>query len=194
MNKKVFGVSVVFLILLFMILMVNNEVEEDNNIDKDGKQIQKSQKIVVIDGVMYRNYNLTQKSWIEAKRYCHNLDLNGSGWRLPSIREIDKMANIKMYGKQEDFPKDWWSNNYPKNAVHYRGGAYFLKKPFLEVFSQATEKYHIFKPYVWTKEDIATNVDHYVNDFAYATNISGYGAELMLKKDRLLTMCVKDKF
>jgi len=32
------------------------------------------------------------KNWIEAKDYCVNLDLNGIGWRLPTIQELQSIV------------------------------------------------------------------------------------------------------
>jgi len=190
-NKKIIILTTIVFIIIYFIFS-QNKIEDFNN-DDFVSEISSSPEIIHIDNIEYKN-SLIQKNWFDAIKYCEQMNFNGRGWRLPSIAELDKIANIKMYGKHEDFPKNWLSDNYPKNAVHYKGGAYFLKKPFLEIFSKTTEKYHIFEPYVWTKEDIAVNFDHYVNDFAYAINISYYGATLMLKKDRLLTICVRAKY
>lgn len=190
-NKKIIILTTIVFIIIYFIFS-QNKIEDFNN-DDFVSEISSSPKIILIDNIEYQN-SLTQKNWFDAIKYCEQINLNGEAWSLPSIEEIDKIANIKMYGKEEDFPKNWFSNNYPKNAVHYKGGAYFLKKPFLEIFSKTTKKYHIFEPYVWTKEDIAINVDHYVNDYAYAINVTGYGARLMMKNDKLLTFCVRTKY
>jgi hypothetical protein len=35
-------------------------------------------------------------TWADATHYCHTLSLNGSGWRLPTMRELVTLVDIRQ--------------------------------------------------------------------------------------------------
>lgn len=48
-------------------------------------------------------------TWAEAKRYCHDLDLDGTGWRLPSKIELESLIDFRSAFPAIDvsvFPSD----------------------------------------------------------------------------------------
>jgi len=142
--------------------------------------------IVTIDNMEYQNKDLAQKNWLDAEPYCSELDLQGKGWRLPSIYELDKISNVEKYGMNSKYPKDWWKKN---KYVMYKGVPYYLKNEFLHTFSVSMEKNLIYPVKVWTNKDM----DFPYKGYAYAAQIDGKGV-IMLKQNMIaLVLCVRAK-
>lgn len=56
-----------------------------------------SQRIVVINNIEYQAQPSKSKlNWYDAKESCYNLNLQGQGWRLPTLNELEKMSNIYL--------------------------------------------------------------------------------------------------
>ena len=112
--------------------------------------LQKENEMLKIDGLTYQNQPFHLMKWKEAKIYCLNLELGGySDWRLPTRKELNKLANIKLYGTSYDNHKNWkkWFNkNKHKRNKNSRGDSFFIKKEFIENIPT-----YLF--WVWTLEE-----------------------------------------
>lgn len=78
----------------------------------------------------FKSVNLG-KSWIDANRYCQNLNL-----RLPSVEELLLLSNIKFdyqHNRIEHW-RSWFSQNRDKRNK-LRGGKIFLKEEYLDFMS-----------------------------------------------------------
>ncbi len=69
----------------------------------------------------------TQK-WINAAPVCSNLNLDGRGWRLPTINELNSIVDTRYYNPATDpifensEPLGYWSSTtYPENTTQARG-------------------------------------------------------------------------
>jgi len=66
--------------------------------------------------------NIKVSDWNEAQLYCENLQLDGEGWRLPTIHEL---ASTIMYNssyidaefKQADLSRSYWSSTSTSDEV-----------------------------------------------------------------------------
>ena len=149
------------------------------------KKFSNSEGIVTIENIEYQNKDIVQKNWLEAKKYCTELNLKGKGWRLPTINELDKISNVKKYGMNSQYPENWSETN--KYTI-YKGVPYFLKHEFLHTFSVSLEKNLIYPVKVWTNK----NMEFPYEKYAYAGNIDRKGVSLLKKKDISLVLCVRN--
>ena len=109
----------------------NSSNSNFNNITKSSEFISKN--IVKIDGVMYQNEPFKEVKWEEAKSYCLNLKLGGySDWRLPTKKELNKLANIKLYGTWDNYWEEWFRKNNHKKNKNSQGDSFFIRKEFIE--------------------------------------------------------------
>ncbi|NPA63366.1 MAG: DUF1566 domain-containing protein [Epsilonproteobacteria bacterium] len=66
-------------------------------------------------------------SWVDAINYCESLMLDGSGWRLPNIRELNSIVdfshrNPAIYSEFKYNPYTtgfYWSSTTKKNNMNY---------------------------------------------------------------------------
>lgn len=102
--------------------------------------------ITSIDGLMYQNQPFTKGyTWKEAKGYCRELHLGGyDNWRLPTRAELNKVSNIKMYGKYDNNWSAWFNKNKNKRLKGSKN-SHFVKGEFI---ANMTMKYSWF----WTSE------------------------------------------
>jgi hypothetical protein len=49
-----------------------------------------------------RNAPATTYSWANAGAYCASLNLSGTGWRLPTVKELQSLVDISAYGPAID--------------------------------------------------------------------------------------------
>lgn len=82
-----------------------------------------------------RGFSPSQYEWAGAASYCTELSLDGSGWRLPSVKELQSLVNIRAFSPAIDveaFPNTptapfWTSSPYVRNdngvwVVHFDTG------------------------------------------------------------------------
>lgn len=69
-------------------------------------------------------------TWSDAVAYCQNLNLGGTGWRLPSMKELQTIVDETRYSPAIDttaFPGTpsfyFWSSS---RLAHYTGFAWFV--------------------------------------------------------------------
>jgi len=119
---------------------INNKYEVKKN---------KNDEIININGLIYQNQPFSEEDENNflynqegervgnanyAQDYCRNLDLEGyTNWRLPTQKELLKLANIRLFkyvsNKQYDV---WFIENQDKRLVNSKGNSYFIKEEFLE--------------------------------------------------------------
>jgi len=108
-------------------------------------------KIVFFDGATWQDNKKSRslkKTWKGAKKYCASLSLAGKeDWRLPSIKELQNLVNIRRKKPAIDdsfkytATKNYWSstvyqNNHKKAwSVHFYRG--YTRKNF------KTEKFYV---------------------------------------------------
>ena len=104
--------------------------------------------ITTIDGLMYQNQPFTKEYiWKEAKGYCQDLTLGGyTNWRLPNRAELNKISNIKMYGKYDSGWSDWYDKNEYRRLKGSKGKELFVREEFLESMQRG------YYSYFWTLE------------------------------------------
>lgn len=81
---------------------------------------------VATDTVLDTKTNLTWQrnapaagyDWAAATTYCQNLNLGGTGWRLPRVKELQSLVDVSRYGPAIDTtafpgtPSNWfWSSS-----------------------------------------------------------------------------------
>jgi len=162
-----------------------------NEINDNETQINyTSQEIIVIDNLEYQNTQFKERTWYEAKEYCSELNLYGTGWRLPNIDELEKIASVKM-GKVEEQPANWRDENYPKNAnpvKREKKWYLFLKTEFIKTLSDFS-----LMPNIWTSEVIWH--PQFIKNYAYRMEF-WMGGTSLTSKDRKFTttaLCVRAK-
>ncbi len=50
-----------------------------------------------VTGLEWQDNETVQKSWAAAATYCNDLPLNGGGWRLPTIEELETLVDDGKY-------------------------------------------------------------------------------------------------
>jgi len=87
-----------------------------------------------LGNLMYQNQPFTKTyTWEEAKGYCGGLTLgNYNDWRLPTRAELNKLSNIKMYGKYDDNWEKWFDKNKHRRYKNSKNHYHFIKKEFIE--------------------------------------------------------------
>jgi hypothetical protein len=98
---------------LFLLLFTLNLYALEMGVDiynelktKDGIFVDKTTNFIWQDNPAAKN---TLKSWYEAKKYCHDLELNGfNDWMLPSKKEL-----LTLYQRKDELryqaPSFYWS-------------------------------------------------------------------------------------
>ena len=146
--------------------------------DEKSKAI-KEGKIVIIDRLMYQNIDFESVGFMtyeEAETYAKNLRLGGiEGWRLPTREELHKIANIELYGEEDDDWKEWFDRNEHKRVEYNHGGEHFIKDAFIKTMPSLS----LF----WTSEKKDSSscwaVSFYIGSYDWHLNI-----------DRAYVMCV----
>ncbi len=115
-------------------------------------------KSTIIDGLTYENKPFIKEyNWDDANKYCQD-----KGWRLPTRKELAKVANIPLYNvntkSKEEFRfkeyDKWFSKNKSK-----RNSNLFIKKIFVK--NMMNKGY-----YFWTsEEDTSMPKEHYYHHF-----------------------------
>jgi len=169
-------------------LYKNNNFIEKQDINTSREQYS-SQEIVVIDNLEYQNTQFKERTWFEAKAYCSELNLYGTGWRLPNIDELEKIASVKMQ-KVENQPDNWRKENFPKNANPVKGEKkwyLFLNPEFIKNLSDFSLMVNI-----WTSEEIW---HPQFKSYAYRMEFWMGGTSLTSKDRKLGTtaLCVRAK-
>ena len=76
------------------------------------------------------NATITLASWSNALTYCHDLELDGGGWRLPNINELKSIivdkAKPTIDGKFENTSSYYyWSSTSYASGTSYAWSVYF---------------------------------------------------------------------
>jgi len=120
---------------------------------REGNVTIKSENIIVIDNLEYENQSKYKTlNWYEAERYCKALDLDGRGWRLPKVKELEKVSTIPLCGKIfGNDCEDWgtWidDNGDKKIRLSSKALSHFMRKEFHENIFKAE-----IMPTFWTAE------------------------------------------
>jgi hypothetical protein len=128
-------------------------LDRKSMVGNDGHNIvleEVAQGVTTIDGLMYQNnHQFTREyTWQEAKKYCSNLILGGyNNWRLPTRAELNKISNIKMYGKYDSGWGKWFDKNEHRRLTGSKGKKRFVRQEFLENMQTANF------PWFWTSEE-----------------------------------------
>ena len=165
----------------------NQKSEIINSLAQEQKEAFVHDGIVEIDGLEYLNKELKELNWNEAKTYCEEVSLNGGGWRLPNLDELQAVSTVKM-----DFFKNMptlWFQEKEVQPYRYKnnGGLYFLRKEFLNTLTKAS-----LLPSVWSSEEM----DHpqLKEMMAYRADYTFGGISLDNKQDPLghtIALCVR---
>ncbi len=190
-------------------------IDIEKSIEDKEKKEYYAKYIIEDDGLLIQSFQNRKNEpnrymkWQEAKLYCKNLDLNGKGWRLPSISEISHITNIKVYktysgdvGYKIGWKKwtSWFKKNYYKRIRNpqkkpniYKKNEYdndnyyiFMKEKFLiNVSLENTNTSRIFA--IWTNKS---------HDYkgAFRVHFSSGRIHTDFKSNTNLAMCVKDKY
>lgn len=79
-------------------------------------------------GLVFNLIHSDQIDWYEAKSKCANLSINGfSDWRLPTLKELEILYDMGLYGNTYDF---YWSNSQINNEEVWTCGFMSFSKPF----------------------------------------------------------------
>ena len=99
--------------------------------------IQNSNGVVVYDATLNRTWQratgMKDCTWATAKNYCSGLQLQGGGWRLPDLRELQSLVDFKEppptidKSAFPDTPVDmlWTSTAYQPAATGLRWAVHF---------------------------------------------------------------------
>jgi len=93
-------------------------------------------------GLMWEGYNDMRLNWSDANLYCKNLSLEeGSDWRLPKIKELQTLIDIKKYDPAAKDGFNVTSNRYWSSTsnISYSDKAWYIYFETGGTFS--TDKY-----------------------------------------------------
>jgi hypothetical protein len=134
--------------------------------------------ITQIGNRMYQNQAFTKEyTWEKAGEYCQGLTLGGyDNWRLPTRAELNKISNIKMYGKYDKNWEKWFDKNKHKRLKGVKN-SHFVKEEFID---NMTMKYSWF----WTSESKDSSS-------AWLVDFNDGDVYWLLKTDNLYALCVR---
>jgi len=134
--------------------------------------------ITIVDGLMYQNQPFSKKyTWEEAKKYCKELMLGNYTWQLPTRAELNKLSNIKMYGKHNSNWKKWFDENKHRRLKNSKGEEHFIDKKFIENMPSIS--------WFWTRETYRED-----SSWAWAVGFSNGDNLWDYTTDMLSVLCV----
>ncbi len=162
---------------------VNSEKLEDRG-SGEFTPTRKSDKWVVVDGLMYQNDKPFTKeyTWEDGKKYCRNLSLDGyDDWRLPTRDELNAISNIKLFGAYDYDTsgkkwEKWFEANKHRRLKNSKGGEYFIKKEFVENLLEYS--------WFWTSTSYSSSSAWMIR-FKYGNDTNYY------KSNDLYVLCVR---
>jgi len=166
---------------------------------REGNVTVKSDNIIVIDNLEYENQsNYTELNWYEAERYCKALDLDGQGWRLPTVKELEKVSNVplcgKIFGNDCEDILTWRKNNMDKRIRFHEGLFIFIRREFYDNIFEAKTL-----PIFWTSRRAtqywtAPNHINSTEEVMYKIDFGLGSIETDIKSKRRLNwaMCVRE--
>ena len=199
-------------------------IDLEDTISTNQKSKYYAKYIIEHNGLLYQSFNTEKNTpsrlmnWNDALKYCKNLDLNGRGWRLPRVKDVLSMSNVKAFDSGKDYKyrsthnggkyanegSRWTHKNLyrripnPSKGLNKKLKNEFMSSDYIfmkDKFIKNLEKHSIYTTRLYsipTSEiyySEGTNQEYYF-EFSFIKGRLQAG----IKSNRRFTTCVKDKY
>jgi hypothetical protein len=149
-------------------------IDLENTIEVEKEKKYYDKYIIEHNGLLYQSFKTRKNEnramkWNEAIMYCKNLDLNGKDWRLPTVKEVLSMSNVKAFDSGKDYKYRFTHNGgkYANQGARWSSKNYYkrVRHPTKEPNKNIENDDYFNRYYIYIKDKFIKNLKEEDSNF-----------------------------